>query len=283
MTIKGQQILTSKVILFRSGGLGDILLTFPLLEILRNEFDEVIVCTPLKYHFLIREFSPKANLYDLDGEDQQVIELAKGAEVISFWHDPKWINEWKSAGALNIRTFDPRPIADKHFSQSLVEKFTSPMNREKLNRTWLSHKVYSSKVSPKNLWIHAGSGSIHKNLPLSEFIFFAEDWIKKNPKAKLFFSFGEADLKLEQEFSNHPFSKEENVDYRIFSSLKYLHANLCIHSGSFAGNDSGPSHLAAMLGIETHVWFRNTNSEIWAPLGPSVKIYQSESLPSKIL
>ena len=34
MTETGQQILKSRVILFRSGGLGDILLTFPLLEIL---------------------------------------------------------------------------------------------------------------------------------------------------------------------------------------------------------------------------------------------------------
>ena len=89
-------------------------------------------------------------------------------------------------------------------------------------------------------------------LPFSEFIFFAEHWLEKNPAAMLFFSFGEADLKLVKEFSQHPISTTENVEYKIFSSLKDLHSNLRMHSGSFAGNDSGPSHMAAMLGL---TWF----------------------------
>ena len=41
------------------------------------------------------------------------------------------------------------------------------------------------------------------------------------------------------------------------------------HDGVYAGNDSGPSHMAAMLGIETHAWFLSTSSTVWAPLGPS--------------
>lgn len=283
MTKTGKQNFTSRVILFRSGGIGDILLTFPLLEILVKKFDELMVCMPSKYHFLIREISPKANLYDLDRGDKEVIKLAKGALVISFWNDPKWTREWQSAGASQVRSFDPRPVTGEHFAKSLLEKFASPTNRKELNRTWLSHGINSTKASANNLWIHAGSGSVSKNLPFLEFIFFAEHWLEKNPAAMLFFSFGEADLKLVEEFSQHPISKRENVKYKIFSSLKDFHSNLRMHSGSFAGNDSGPSHMAAMLGLETHVWFRNTNAEIWAPLGPAVKIYQSESVPSKIL
>ena len=110
MTETGQQILKSRVILFRSGGLGDILLTFPLLEILANKFDELIVSTPSKYHFLIREFSSTSTLYDMDEGDEQVIKLADGAEVLSFWDDPKWIREWQSAGATKVRSFNPRPV-----------------------------------------------------------------------------------------------------------------------------------------------------------------------------
>ena len=37
MTESGQEILKSRVILFRSGGLGDILLTLPLLETLSQD------------------------------------------------------------------------------------------------------------------------------------------------------------------------------------------------------------------------------------------------------
>ena len=88
MTESGQQILKSRVILFRSGGLGDILLTFPLLEILANKFDELIVSTPSKYHFLIREFSSIPNLFDLDEGDGQVIKLATVRKWFPFGTTP---------------------------------------------------------------------------------------------------------------------------------------------------------------------------------------------------
>ena len=283
MTETGQQILKSRVILFRSGGLGDILLTFPLLETLSTEFDELIVSTPSKYHFLIREFSSIPSLYDLDEGDEQVMKLATRCGSAFLLGRPQWIREWQSAGATKVRSFNPRPVDGGHFSSSLLEHFTSPPERKELNRTWLSKEVDSENIIAHNLWIHPGSGSLSKNLPLSEFIYFADHWLKQNTETRVFFSFGEADIKLEQEFSQHPFSRNENVNYKIFSSLKDLYFNLRKHSGSFAGNDSGPSHMAAMLGIDTHVWFRNTNPEVWAPLGPSVKIYQSESVPSKIL
>ena len=283
MTETGQQILKSRVILFRSGGLGDILLTFPLLETLSAEFDELIVSTPSKYHFLIKEFSSTPSLYDMDEGDEQVMKLAYGAEVLSFWKDPNWMREWQSAGAKKVRSFNPRPVDGGHFSCSLLNQFVSSTDRQKLNRLWLRKEVHSKNITAQNLWIHPGSGSLSKNLSLSEFIYFADHWLKQNPEVRVFFSFGEADLKLEQEFSEHPFSRNENVDYKIFSSLKDLYYNLQMHSGSFAGNDSGPSHMAAMLGIDTHVWFCSTNPEVWAPLGPSVKIYHRESVPSKIL
>ena len=138
MTETGQQLLKSRVILFRSGGLGDILLTFPLLEILAIKFDELIVSTPSKYHFLIREFSSIPNLFDLDEGDGQIIKLAKGAEVVCFWDDSMWIREWQSAGASKVRSFNPRPVDGGHFSMSLLKQFTSPTDRHELNRTWLS-------------------------------------------------------------------------------------------------------------------------------------------------
>ena len=36
----------SKVILFRSGGLGDVLLTFPLLAMLEKKYAEILLCLP---------------------------------------------------------------------------------------------------------------------------------------------------------------------------------------------------------------------------------------------
>lgn len=45
-------------------------------------------------------------------------------------------------------------------------------------------------------------------------------------------------------------------------------------AGEFWGHDSGPSHLAGMMGIHTQVFFGPTNPEVWHPLGPRVKVHR---------
>ena len=281
---KGRQCsLAYRVILFRSGGLGDILLTLPLVKKLEDVFKEIIICIPSKYHFLLQQFSPKAQLNDLDEGDEEIIKYADGAEVICFWNDPQWIIRWKSAGSSRVRVFDPRPSNGDHFSKSLIDQFGEPVDRIELDKPWLRLNEASIQRHPENLWIDPGSGSQKKNLPLSEYILFATNWLKKSPSSRIIFSFGEADLKLEKEFSQQTFSKDSHVGSKIFSSLEDFYFSLMKHSGFFVGNDSGPSHMAAMLGIETHVWFRVTDPRVWAPLGPSVKVHQTDSVPSNIL
>jgi hypothetical protein len=55
-----------------------------------------------------------------------------------------------------------------------------------------------------------------------------------------------------------------------------------IESGSvFVGNDSGPTHLAAMLGVPTVAVFVATDPAIWAPVGAHVHVIGAAAeLPS---
>ena len=46
----------------------------------------------------------------------------------------------------------------------------------------------------------------------------------------------------------------------------------------YLGNDSGISHLAAMLGVPTTVLFGPSDPAIWRPLGSSVEILQARVL-----
>ena len=123
MRICKPSLLASSIIVFRSGGLGDILLTLPLLKEVENLFDEVLVCLPSKYHFLIKEFSSKPILFDLDQGEEELQKLASGSQVISFWNDPAWVKEWKENVAIDVHIFNPRPTGGCHFSQSLIERF----------------------------------------------------------------------------------------------------------------------------------------------------------------
>ena len=47
----------------------------------------------------------------------------------------------------------------------------------------------------------------------------------------------------------------------------------------FLGQDSGITHLAAMLGTPTIALFRNSNLKQWKPLGPTVEVIEGENRP----
>jgi ADP-heptose:LPS heptosyltransferase len=43
-------------------------------------------------------------------------------------------------------------------------------------------------------------------------------------------------------------------------------------AGAFVGNDSGPTHLAAMLGVPTVALFGASDPRVWAPVGEHVRV-----------
>lgn len=49
-------------------------------------------------------------------------------------------------------------------------------------------------------------------------------------------------------------------------------SKLIFGAGVFVGNDAGPTHLAAQLGVPTVALFGPTDPRIWGPTGPSVRI-----------
>ena len=54
-------------------------------------------------------------------------------------------------------------------------------------------------------------------------------------------------------------------------SLDDLHA-LMTHAALYVGNDAGPTHLAAWIGLPTIALFGPTDPRVWAPLGPRVTL-----------
>jgi ADP-heptose:LPS heptosyltransferase len=47
---------------------------------------------------------------------------------------------------------------------------------------------------------------------------------------------------------------------------------------AFVGNDSGPGHLAGVLGVPTLTLFGPTDPARWKPLGPRVSVLRGEPL-----
>jgi ADP-heptose:LPS heptosyltransferase len=66
----------------------------------------------------------------------------------------------------------------------------------------------------------------------------------------------------------------------VHKPATYLDLLNQIVSGSvFIGNDSGPAHLAGIIGVPTIALF-GTDPQRWKPMGPKVNVIHKEPLDS---
>jgi heptosyltransferase-3 len=123
--------------------------------------------------------------------------------------------------------------------------------------------------------VHPGSGSGSKNAPVSWFLHRIEDWLAQGQGRVAFVSFGEADAEVEKQFLLDGGALP--LKYVRPDSLQEFSQLLVDEAALFIGNDSGPAHLAASLGIPTEVVFVSTDPEIWRPLGEVVEVLRLDS------
>ena len=116
-------------------------------------------------------------------------------------------------------------------------------------------------------FIHPGSGSKKKNLPREYFLeIFSE--LKQMYKCRIII--GECE-KSEKDY----WIENAGIEY-IVETEKVANLADELKKGSFfIGNDSGVSHFAAFLGLNTFIFFGPTNPEIWAPKGNNATIIQT--------
>ncbi len=125
--------------------------------------------------------------------------------------------------------------------------------------------------------IHPGSGAVEKCWPISLFAEVIKRlWEQNHPVLLLS---GPADTErmdeLRQQLSLPP--TPEMIKILTYAPLlevaQHLQQGRC-----YLGNDSGITHLAAMLGAPTVAIFGPTDPKIWRPMGPFVKVIQGYSL-----
>ena len=85
------------------------------------------------------------------------------------------------------------------------------------------------------------------------------------------FSFGEADHKLLSNFKESELFRTPRIEVLNSLNLQEFRDKMVLRADKFFGNDSGPGHFAANLGIPVEIGFRATNQSVWKPTGPQVK------------
>lgn len=119
----------------------------------------------------------------------------------------------------------------------------------------------------RRVLIHPGSGSQAKSLPLP--------WVSKLYEALL-------GLHIQPFFLIGPAERESGVFKALEhlgpivapDTLEALYRALCEYV-AFVGTDSGPSHMASLLGLYTLTFFGPSDARAFAPLGPFGAVFSS--------
>lgn len=127
-------------------------------------------------------------------------------------------------------------------------------------------------LSKKTAVLHPGSGGLSKCWHIENFIMVAKEIVSKNIEAV--FLLGPAE---EERFAVGTMAKLiETAKCLTNLSLPEV-IGLLSCTGYFIGNDSGITHLAAGLGVQTVAIFGQSNPMIYKPIGPKVTLFREES------
>jgi len=131
--------------------------------------------------------------------------------------------------------------------------------------------LHDCEISSPPILIHPGSGGKRKIWPLKSWHELMH-WITRELSIPVLLSVGPADERLES------FSRTlSRAGFPIVSGLQLPRlAALLSECRLYAGSDSGITHLAAALGVQTVAVFGPTDSGVWGPRGDRVRIIQKD-------
>ncbi len=126
-------------------------------------------------------------------------------------------------------------------------------------------------MSPFSILIHPGSGGRPKCRPLASYDALAR-LLRSEGHCDIHFVIGHVELEtwprddlrqLDELAREFPVLRSPTPDDLVA---------ILAGAGVYIGNDSGPTHLAALLGTPTVALFGPTPAAVWRPLGPRVQV-----------
>jgi ADP-heptose:LPS heptosyltransferase len=283
-------VIRRNVLIFHSGGLGDFVLTWPLgLALGRLHPQSRIIYVT---HASKGELAAKSLRLDwLDSEagwpalysseprelnDRISKTLAQTHSVYTF------LSSAEDAFCGNVRSLAPEAALTSlrltppagwtgHVSDHLLHQLSrTPAVRtavEQILVSIASKGIATVRHGKGPILIHPGSGGREKCLPVGKFVEIAKNLSEAGRRAK--FLIGEVEL---ERFSAQEIGQLEKAA-PMGKPMKYVDLLNEINDASgFIGNDSGPGHLAGIMGCPTISLFGPTDPAVWRPLGPRVGV-----------
>ncbi len=288
------------ILVIRPGAIGDTLLTFPVLKALKAFYAGAHITLVSNVQVLplalVSDVADKAfdfqdaywsELFSTTGIRTSYIgDLLKQTDLAICWlRDPDGLVErnLKTAGIKHCIIAPGRPPEDApiHIVGYLARTIGLPGVEAQFiapsSRGFLNPSPHDPTTTNEFFAIHPGSGAAQKCWPTSHFASVIERLWQQNQPILLLA--GPADTKRVDDLLQQLSSPPTPEMLRLLTNAPLLEvARQLQHCKGYLGNDSGITHLAAMLGVPTIAIFGPTSPAVWKPVGPYVKVLQGHTL-----
>lgn len=264
-----------KTLVVHTGGIGDLILTFPALALLRNS-GSVTLAGAWERVSMAKHLGAVDDAESLDrihfdtlfSEPSSVLrEFVSGFDRVVVWMKDDGVirSRLHHCGVDRVDVFPgiPPETWTRHASDYFVECLgwtDLPERTIDFHRGQITHDIL----------IHPGSGGQKKNWPIDRFHHLA-DALRAIGRDTVWIR-GPA----EETVSTPP-----NATHLPNIELTSL-ADELSRSRLYIGNDSGITHLAAVVGCDVVAIFGPTNPRVWAPRGAHVRVVQRRPWPSVV-
>jgi heptosyltransferase-3 len=288
-------------LIIRPGAIGDTLLTFPVLHQLRARIPDSHITFISNANVLplalacgiadevhdyqagrwTRLFVPNSQKCAHD----EIIQRSKRA--ICWLRDPEGIvqrNLRNSNRTTDITIAPGRPAPDEkiHIVEYLARTARLPWTlandgpRTRLRIADIPEYPDSSQAN--RIAIHPGSGGPQKCWPLERFVAVIHALWQRNLPVLLLAGPAEHErlhaLRTQLGKPPHP----DLLAWQINAPLLEIARHLLLTCQAYLGNDSGLTHLAALIGLPTTALFGSSDPAIWQPLGQKITILHKPRL-----
>jgi ADP-heptose:LPS heptosyltransferase len=134
--------------------------------------------------------------------------------------------------------------------------------------------ISSGRSAAGDVVIHPGSGAREKCWPIDRFGNLIEKLRHKHRPVRVLL--GEVEI---ERMPSEQIAALQAAGAEIHRPPTYLALFNALRTATlFIGHDSGPSHLAGVMGVPTLALFGPTDPAVWRPLGPHVSILRRQPL-----
>jgi ADP-heptose:LPS heptosyltransferase len=290
-------VLRRNVLILHTGALGDFVLSWPLILALGRIHPQsrIIVVTHASKGALaeaalrVESADIEQGWHVLFADDAQELaerpaKLLEGAHVVYTFVGRDDVLR-KLAPHAQVASLQPTPRTGyaNHSSQHLLEQLArAPAVRaavEQILKSVNARGISTGRSHDGDVVVHPGSGSPDKCWPVERFVKLIERFRRARKDVRVIL--GEVET---ERFSPEETRSLEAVATTVRRPASYLELFNELRTASlFVGNDSGPGHLAGIMGLPSVILFGPASDPaVWRPNGPRVRTLRGEASIDKI-